>query len=246
MGGGLKLAAAARVRTGEPSAFFVLPEGQRGIFTGGGATVRIARIITAPRMVDMVLAARTFDAQKGLDLGLAHELVEDDKSLERAMELAKQVAKYPPTTNFAITSGIARINYIVEHRWPIRRRPFAAYGTNQSGSARKAGRVSGQADQAIWNPMRDKTSESQGALVNYLHQHSNPAHHLVNRRFLQDWGRDRTLISHVARTSRPFPKHLGNAVFRICQSLRQVAHAQCRRVRPRRRCVLHLCSSILN
>lgn len=110
VGGGLELAAATHVRIAEPSAFFALPEGQRGIFTGGGATVRVARIITGARMVDMMLAARTYDAQKGLDLGLAHELVEDGKGLERAMELAKQIATYPPTTNFAITTGIARIN----------------------------------------------------------------------------------------------------------------------------------------
>jgi (methylthio)acryloyl-CoA hydratase len=46
VGGGLELAAATHVRLAEPSTFFALPEGQRGIFTGGGATVRVARIIT--------------------------------------------------------------------------------------------------------------------------------------------------------------------------------------------------------
>jgi (methylthio)acryloyl-CoA hydratase len=110
VGGGLELAAATHVRIAEPSTFFALPEGQRGIFTGGGATVRVARIITAPRMVDMMLAARTYDAQKGLDLGLAHEVVGEGKGLARALELAKQIATYPPTTNFAITTGITRIN----------------------------------------------------------------------------------------------------------------------------------------
>jgi (methylthio)acryloyl-CoA hydratase len=110
VGGGLELASATHVRIAEPSTFFALPEGQRGIFTGGGATVRVARIITAPRMVDMMLAARTFDAKKGLELGLAHELADEGKGRERAKALAKQIATYPPTTNFAITTGIARIN----------------------------------------------------------------------------------------------------------------------------------------
>jgi enoyl-CoA hydratase/carnithine racemase len=109
VGGGLELAAAAHVRIAEPSAFFALPEGQRGIFTGGGATVRVARIISAARMVDMMLAARTFDAQKGLDLGLAHELAGEGKGLARAKALAKEIAAYPPTTAFAITTGISRI-----------------------------------------------------------------------------------------------------------------------------------------
>jgi (methylthio)acryloyl-CoA hydratase len=110
VGGGLELAAATHVRIAEPSTFFALPEGQRGIFTGGGATVRVARIITAARMVDMMLSARSFDAKRGLELGLAHELADEGNGLQRAQALAKQIATYPPTTNFAITTGIARIN----------------------------------------------------------------------------------------------------------------------------------------
>jgi (methylthio)acryloyl-CoA hydratase len=110
VGGGLELAAATHVRIVEPGTFFALPEGQRGIFTGGGATVRVARIITPARMVDMMLAARTYDANRGYDVGLAHEVVAEGEALTRAMALAKQIATHPPTTNFAITTGIARIN----------------------------------------------------------------------------------------------------------------------------------------
>lgn len=110
VGGGLELAAATHVRIAEAGAFFALPEGQRGIFTGGGATVRVARIVTPARMVDMMLSARTYDAQRGLDLGLCHEVVEAGQARARAMQLAAQVATYPPTTNFAIVTGIARIN----------------------------------------------------------------------------------------------------------------------------------------
>jgi (methylthio)acryloyl-CoA hydratase len=110
VGGGLELAAAAHVRIAEPSTFFALPEGQRGIFTGGGATVRVARIITAARMVDMMLSARTFDAAKGLELGLAHELADAGAGLARAKALAAQIATHPPTTNFAICTGISRIS----------------------------------------------------------------------------------------------------------------------------------------
>jgi (methylthio)acryloyl-CoA hydratase len=110
VGGGLELAAATHVRIVEPSTFFALPEGQRGIFTGGGATVRVARIVTPARMVDMMLSARTYDARRGLDLGLAHEVVGVGEALAKAKSLAKQIATHPPTTNFAIVTGIARIN----------------------------------------------------------------------------------------------------------------------------------------
>ena len=45
IGGGLEIATATHVRVAEPSTFYQLPEGSRGIFVGGGATVRVARVI---------------------------------------------------------------------------------------------------------------------------------------------------------------------------------------------------------
>jgi (methylthio)acryloyl-CoA hydratase len=110
VGGGLELAASTHVRIADPSTFFALPEGQRGIFTGGGATVRVARIVTPARMVDMMLSARTYDAIRGLDFGLCHEVAGAGEALAKAKTLAAQIATHPPTTNFAIVTGIARIN----------------------------------------------------------------------------------------------------------------------------------------
>lgn len=110
VGGGLELAAATHVRIAEVGTFFALPEGQRGIFTGGGATVRVARIITPARMIDLMLSGRSYDAQRGLELGLCHELVGPSQALARAKALAAQIATNPPTTNFAIVTGISRIN----------------------------------------------------------------------------------------------------------------------------------------
>jgi enoyl-CoA hydratase/carnithine racemase len=43
VGGGLELAAAAHIRVANESAFYALPEGQRGIFLGGGGSVRLPR-----------------------------------------------------------------------------------------------------------------------------------------------------------------------------------------------------------
>src|SRR5262250_3109659 len=41
VGGGLELAAATHVRVAEHSAYYALPEGSRGIFVGGGGSVRL-------------------------------------------------------------------------------------------------------------------------------------------------------------------------------------------------------------
>jgi len=66
IGGGLELALAAHVRIAEADAFFQLPEAQRGIFVGGGASVRLARVIGADRMTEMMLTGRKYSAAMGI------------------------------------------------------------------------------------------------------------------------------------------------------------------------------------
>ena len=109
IGGGLEIAAAAHVRVAEPSTFFQLPEGRRGIFVGGGATVRVARIIGADRMTEMMLTGRRYGAEEGLRLGLAHHLVGAGEAEAKALELAAQIAGNAPLSNYMIIQAIARI-----------------------------------------------------------------------------------------------------------------------------------------
>lgn len=110
IGGGLELAAATHVRVAESTAFFQLPEGQRGIFVGGGGSVRIPRIIGVGRMIEMMLTGRRYDAEEGVQLGLAHYLVEPEAGLECALTLARQIAGNAALSNFAVIQGVARIN----------------------------------------------------------------------------------------------------------------------------------------
>lgn len=113
VGGGLELASAAHVRVADSSTFFALPEGTRGIFTGGGATVRTARIISAPRMVEMMLTGRVLDAQEGRQLGLAHYVCDtaqgDTPAPALALQLAEKIAGNAPLSNYAIVSAIGHI-----------------------------------------------------------------------------------------------------------------------------------------
>ena len=88
IGGGLEVATATHVRVADATTFYQLPEGRRGFYVGGGASVRVAKIIGSGRMVEMMLTGRTLDAEAGERLGLSHYLVEPGKSLEKAIELA--------------------------------------------------------------------------------------------------------------------------------------------------------------
>src|SRR5918994_2820358 len=77
IGGGLELACAAHIRVAEPSAYFALPEGQRGLFVGGGGSVRLPRLIGVARMADMMLTGRVHAGADAEGLGLAQYSVAD-------------------------------------------------------------------------------------------------------------------------------------------------------------------------
>ena len=109
VGGGLELATATHVRIADLTTYFALPEGTKGIFTGGGATVRVARIITPGRMVEMMLTGRVMDAEAGLRLGLAHEICAPGKSLEVALATAAKIAGNAALSNYAVVTSISRI-----------------------------------------------------------------------------------------------------------------------------------------
>ena len=109
MGGGLEIAAATHVRIAEPSTVFQLPEGRRGIFVGGGATVRVGRILGADRMIEMMLTGRKYNVEEGHSLGLTHYVVGEGESLAKARKLAQQIADNAPLSNYFMIQAIPRI-----------------------------------------------------------------------------------------------------------------------------------------
>ena len=109
IGGGLELATATHVRIAEPNCIFQLPEGRRGIFVGGGASVRVGRILGPDRMTEMMLTGRRYDAEEGLRLGLTHYAVGEGEALELAFKLAGKIADNAPLSNYIMIQALARI-----------------------------------------------------------------------------------------------------------------------------------------
>jgi len=109
VGGGLELAASCHVRVAESSAFYGLPEGQRGLFVGGGGSARIPRLIGTARMTDMMLTGRVYDAREGHAIGISHYLVEPGEGLTKALALAERIAANAPLSNFAVMHALPRI-----------------------------------------------------------------------------------------------------------------------------------------
>ncbi len=109
VGGGLELASACHVRVADETTFYALPEGSRGIFVGGGGSVRIPRLIGAARMADMMLTGRVYNAAEGERVGLAQYLVPSGQALPKALELATRIAQNAPMTNYALVHALPRI-----------------------------------------------------------------------------------------------------------------------------------------
>lgn len=106
VGGGLELASSAHVRVMDRTAYFGLPEGQRGLFTGGGATIRVTDLIGKARTVDMMLTGRVYKQEEAVEVGLAQYLV-DGSAFDRALALAERAAENLPLSNFAICSAVS-------------------------------------------------------------------------------------------------------------------------------------------
>jgi enoyl-CoA hydratase/carnithine racemase len=109
VGGGLELASAAHIRVAEASTFYALPEGSRGIYVGGGASVRVPRLIGIARMMDMMMTGRTYGADDGVAIGLSQYVVPPGAGLAKGIALARQIAGNSPLTNFALMHALPRI-----------------------------------------------------------------------------------------------------------------------------------------
>ena len=96
LGGGCELAMHSDILIAGESAIFGQPEIRVGIMPGGGGTQRLAKAVGKFKAMKILLTGEPFSAREAYDMGLASEVVADDKVLERALQLAKIIADLPP------------------------------------------------------------------------------------------------------------------------------------------------------
>jgi (methylthio)acryloyl-CoA hydratase len=109
VGGGLELASSTHVRVAEASAYFGLPEGQRGIFLGGGGSVRVSKLIGFSRVTEMMLTGHVYNASEAFAIGLVHYVTPTGEGMAKARELAEKIAGNAPLSNYAITNALPLI-----------------------------------------------------------------------------------------------------------------------------------------
>ena len=109
VGGGLELASSCHIRVADRTTYYGLPEGQRGIFVGGGGSARIPRLMGVARMTDLMMTGRVYDAEEGLAVGLSQYVVEEGQAAAKAVALADRIAQNAPMSNFAVMHALPRI-----------------------------------------------------------------------------------------------------------------------------------------
>ena len=92
LGGGAVLALACDIRIAAESATFGFPEVKVGAFASGSGTQRLPRLVGRGRALDLLLTGRTIGAAEALRIGLVEHVVPDEQLLERAFEMASQIA----------------------------------------------------------------------------------------------------------------------------------------------------------
>ncbi|MBL9077428.1 MAG: enoyl-CoA hydratase/isomerase family protein [Planctomycetes bacterium] len=93
LGGGCELAIACDLRVVGESAKLGQPEVKLGIMPAAGGTYRLPRLIGLGRARELVYTGRTVDAQEALRIGLANAVVPDAEVVERALQLAAEIAQ---------------------------------------------------------------------------------------------------------------------------------------------------------
>ncbi len=96
LGGGLELALATDFRIADETAVFGFPEVSLGIVPSSGGTHRLVRLVGPGRAKELFLLGGRFDAATALAAGLVTEVVGPGAALDRACELAGQLAEVAP------------------------------------------------------------------------------------------------------------------------------------------------------
>ncbi|MEO6197331.1 MAG: enoyl-CoA hydratase-related protein, partial [Dehalococcoidia bacterium] len=95
-GGGLALALAADIRVAAENSAFALPEIESGLIPLAGSIQRLVRLIGRGSALSLILTGEPIDAPTALRIGLVSEVTPAGTTLDRAQEIAEQIAKRGP------------------------------------------------------------------------------------------------------------------------------------------------------
>jgi len=109
--GGMEMLGGVDIRVAVPEAKFAVMEPKRGLFAGGGTTVRLPRQIPFPLAMEFLLCADLIDAPRAMEMGLLNAIVPRDQLMEKAYEYARRITANAPlavqATKRSVLEGLA-------------------------------------------------------------------------------------------------------------------------------------------
>src|SRR5215470_15982154 len=106
VGGGLEIALACDLRWARQGAGKLgLPEVSLGVLPGTGGTARLTRVLGKARALEFMVKGANVDFERGLEMGLLHELLPSEKFLETAL---KRAAEFCPPHKAARAVGLIK------------------------------------------------------------------------------------------------------------------------------------------
>ena len=99
--GGFEMLSCTDIRVAVPEARFAVMEPKRGLFAGGGSTVRLPRQMPYALAMELLLTADMVDAERALAMGLLNRVVPADRLMDTAYDYAERIAANAPLAVFA-------------------------------------------------------------------------------------------------------------------------------------------------
>ena len=96
LGGGCELAMACDIRICSENAKFGQPEVGLGIIPGFSGTVRLARLVGMGMAKQLIYTGKAIKADEALRIGLVNAVVPQTELMDKAMEIANQIAANAP------------------------------------------------------------------------------------------------------------------------------------------------------
>ncbi|MGA8331109.1 MAG: enoyl-CoA hydratase-related protein [Mycobacterium sp.] len=94
--GGMEMLGGIDIRVASEHATFGVLEPARGLFAGGGTTVRLPRQVPFAHAMEFLLCADRVTAQKAMDMGLLNAVVPEEALLDTAFDYAARITKNAP------------------------------------------------------------------------------------------------------------------------------------------------------
>lgn len=104
--GGMEMLLGTDLRVASTQASFGIFEPKRGLFPGGGTTVRLPRQIPFPWAMEILLCGDPVDASTAFRMGLVNQVVEPDDLLGAARRYAERILANAPLAVQAVKSSV--------------------------------------------------------------------------------------------------------------------------------------------